>query len=56
MKFLEELKYELSIVTWPNKKEIMDSVIVTISATLLCCAIIFISDFIFAKIFGLILR
>ncbi|BEU86988.1 preprotein translocase subunit SecE [Selenomonas sp. TAMA-11512] len=55
-KFLGDVKAELKKVTWPTKKELVTYTGVTGIAVVIVCALVWICDTIFARLFQLILR
>lgn len=55
-KFLQEVKGELKKVSWPKKRELFDSTIAVIVATLLLGIFIGIVDFFFSQMIGIFMR
>ena len=55
-RFLGEVKAEMKKVTWPTKKELVTYTGVTGIAVVIVCALVWICDTIFARLFQLILR
>ena len=55
-KFLQEVKAELKKVSWPRKRELFDSTVAVIVATLLLGIFIGIVDFFFSQMIGIFMR
>ena len=56
MQFLKEVKAELKKVNWPGKKELVTDTGAVAVATIVVCALIWVCDTIFARIFAVILH
>lgn len=54
--FFSETKVELQKVTWPTKQELISNTIVVLIAVVLCAGLIWIIDYFFSILFGLLLR
>lgn len=54
--FLGDVKAELRKVTWPTRRELVTYTGVTGLAVVIVCALVWICDTIFARLFQLILR
>ena len=55
-KFIEEVQNELKKVSWPTKKELTAYTGVVGVAVVIVCALIWVCDTIFAKLFHVLLR
>ena len=55
-KFFEEVRNELKKVSWPTKKELVSYTGVVGLAVVIVCALIWVCDTIFAKLFHVLLR
>ncbi len=55
-KFLNETKNELKKVTWPGKKEVWASTLVSIILILIVAFFIGIVDFILSRILGILIK
>ena len=56
MQFLKEVKAELKKVNWPGNKELVTDTGAVAVATIVVCALIWVCDTIFARIFAMILH
>lgn len=55
-KFLQEVQAELKKVSWPARKELLDSTIAVIVGTVLLGVFIGIVDFFFSQAIGIFIR
>ena len=55
-KFLGEVKFEMKKVSWPNRKELVSYTCVVALAVAIVCALIWVCDTFFARLFHIILR
>jgi preprotein translocase subunit SecE len=55
-KFLQEVRVELSKVSWSAKAELMGSTTVVIALTSLIAVFIFLVDFMLARLLGVLLK
>ena len=55
-KFIEEVRNELKKVSWPTKKELTSYTCVVGIAVVIVCALIWVCDTIFARLFHVLLR
>jgi preprotein translocase subunit SecE len=53
LKFLREVRLELSKVTWPNRDELVQSTVAVLVAVAISGAFIFLLDVIFSRLIGL---
>lgn len=56
MKFIEEVRSEMNKVSWPTKNELASYTGVVGLAVVIVCALIWVCDTIFARLFHVILR
>ena len=56
IQFLKEVKIELKKVTWPNRKEVINSTIVVLIATAIITTFLYIVDVGLSRIVGLIIK
>ena len=56
VKFLEEVRAELNKVSWPTKDELISYTGVVGLAVVIVCALIWVCDTVFAKLFRIILN
>jgi len=56
IEFLKDVRGELKKVTWPSKSEVTNSTIVVIVCTIIIGVYLWLCDFLFSKILGLIIR
>ena len=56
VKFIEEVRNEMRKVSWPNKKELTSYTGVVGLAVVIVCALIWVCDTVFARLFHVILR
>ena len=54
--FLKDVRGELRKVTWPPKEDVINSTITVIVCTLIIGIYLWLCDFVFSKILGLIIR
>ena len=54
--FLKDVRGELRKVTWPSKQDVIGSTIVVIVCTLIIGIYLWLCDFVFSRILGLIIR
>lgn len=54
--FLKEVKVELKKVSWPSRKEAIASTLVVVVVTMSVGAFVGLTDFIFNKLFEIILK
>lgn len=55
-RFLRETRSELRKVTWPSRQEATNLTIIVIAVTLTMAASLGFIDYIFSKLFGLLIR
>ena len=55
VKFIEEVRAELNKVSWPTKDELISYTGVVGLAVVIVCALIWVCDTVFAKLFRIIL-
>jgi len=55
VKFLADVKYEMSKVSWPTKEELLGSTYVVIIMSIIMALFIFAADTILSRIVGLLL-
>ena len=55
-KFIEEVRNEMRKVSWPTKKELTSYTGVVGLAVVIVCALIWVCDTIFARVFHVLLR
>ena len=55
-KFIEEVRNEMKKVSWPTKKELTSYTGVVGLAVVIVCALIWVCDTIFARLFHVLLR
>lgn len=56
LKFLREVRSELSRVSWPERSELLSATIMVIVAVLIITGIVYIFDVLFARLVALIAR
>ena len=56
VKFIEEVRNEMKKVSWPTKKELTSYTGVVGLAVVIVCALIWVCDTIFARLFHVLLR
>lgn len=56
LKFLREVRSELSRVSWPTRSELLSSTIMVIVAVLIITGVVYIFDLVFARLVSLIAR
>ncbi len=56
VKFMEEVRAELNKVSWPTKDELISYTGVVGLAVVIVCALIWVCDTVFAKLFRIILN
>lgn len=56
LKFLREVRSELSRVSWPSRSELLSSTIMVIVAVLIITGVVYIFDLVFARLVSLIAR
>ena len=56
VKFIEEVRNEMRKVSWPTKKELTSYTGVVGLAVVIVCALIWVCDTIFARLFHVLLR
>ena len=55
-RFLRETRSELRKVTWPSRQEATNLTVIVLAVTLTMAASLGLIDFIFSKLFGLLIR
>ncbi len=55
-RFLRETRSELRKVTWPSRQEATNLTIIVIAVTLTMAASLGLIDYLFSKLFGLLIR
>jgi len=55
-RFLRETRSELRKVTWPSRQEATNLTVIVIAVTLTMAASLGLIDYIFSKLFGLLIR
>jgi len=55
-KFLGEVKAELKKVSWSDRKELISYTCIVFIAVVIVCALIWVCDTVFARLFQIILR
>jgi len=55
-RFLRETRSELRKVTWPSRQEATNLTIIVLAVTLTMAASLGLIDYIFSKLFGLLIR
>ena len=56
IQFLKEVKNELKKVTWPNRKEVINSTIVVLIATAIITIFLYLVDVGLSRLVGLIIK
>jgi preprotein translocase subunit SecE len=56
IKYLKETRAELRKVNWPNRQEALNLTLIVVAFTVFMAALLGIIDYIFAWVFGLIIR
>ncbi len=56
VKYFKETKAELRKVTWPTRQEALNLTLIVVAFTISMAALLGIIDYIFAWVFGLIIR
>ena len=56
IQFLKEVKFELKKVTWPNRKEVINSTIVVIIATAIITIFLYLVDVGLSRLVGIIIK
>jgi len=56
IQFLKEVKNELKKVTWPNRKEVINSTIVVLIATAIITTFLYLVDVGLSRLVGLIIK
>ena len=56
VKFMEEVRSEMKKVSWPTKKELTSYTGVVGIAVVIVCALIWVCDTVFARLFHVLLR
>lgn len=56
VKYFKETRAELRKVTWPTRQEALNLTLIVVSFTVFMAALLGIIDYIFAWVFGLIIR
>jgi preprotein translocase subunit SecE len=56
VRYLKETRAELKKVTWPTRQEALNLTLIVVGFTILMAALLGITDYIFAWVFGLIIR
>jgi preprotein translocase subunit SecE len=56
IKYLKETRAELRKVSWPTRQEALNLTLIVVAFTVFMAALLGIIDYIFAQVFGLIIR
>jgi preprotein translocase subunit SecE len=56
VRYLKETRAELKKVTWPTRQEALNLTLIVVGFTIFMAALLGIIDYIFAWVFGLIIR
>lgn len=56
IKYLKETRAELRKVNWPSRQEALNLTLIVVAFTIFMAALLGIIDYIFALVFGLIIR
>jgi len=56
IKYLKETRAELRKVSWPSRQEALNLTLIVVAFTVLMAALLGIIDYIFAWLFGLVIR
>ena len=56
VKYFKETRAELKKVTWPTRQEALNLTLIVVTFTIFMAALLGIIDYIFAWVFGLIIR
>jgi preprotein translocase subunit SecE len=56
IKYFKETRAELRKVSWPNRQEALNLTLIVVAFTVFMAALLGIIDYIFALVFGLIIR
>ena len=55
-RFLRETRSELRKVTWPSRQEATNLTVIVLAVTLIMAASLGLIDYVFSKLFGLLIR
>lgn len=56
IKYLKETRAELRKVSWPSRQEVLNLTLIVVAFTVFMAALLGIIDYIFAWLFGLVIR
>lgn len=56
IKYLKETRAELRKVSWPSRQEALNLTLIVVAFTVFMAALLGIIDYIFASLFGLVIR
>lgn len=56
VRYLKETRAELRRVTWPSREEAVNLTVIVVAVTMAMAAFLGVVDYLFSKLFGLIIR